>query len=56
MSIFTLLMTIHVERLSAFRHSLVLVRNTKKDKNIYLPCVGWITLDLGVIVGVIIYE
>jgi uncharacterized protein with PQ loop repeat len=27
----------------------------KKDKNIYLPCIGWITLDLGVIVGVIIY-
>ena len=27
----------------------------KKDKNIYLPCVGWIVLDLGVIIGVIIY-
>jgi uncharacterized protein with PQ loop repeat len=27
----------------------------KKDKNIYLPCVGWIVLDLGVITGVIIY-
>ena len=27
----------------------------KKDKNIYLPCVGWIVLDLGVIMGVIIY-
>jgi uncharacterized protein with PQ loop repeat len=27
----------------------------KNDKNIYLPCVGWIVLDLGVIMGVIIY-
>jgi uncharacterized protein with PQ loop repeat len=27
----------------------------KKDKNIYLPCVGWIVLDLAVIMGVIIY-
>jgi len=27
----------------------------KKDKNIYLPCVGWIVLDLAVIIGVIIY-
>ena len=27
----------------------------KKDKNIYLPCVGWIVLDLGVIIGVIIF-
>ena len=27
----------------------------KKDKNIYLPCVGWIILDVGVILGVIIY-
>ena len=27
----------------------------KKDKNIYLPCVGWIVLNLGVIMGVIIY-
>jgi uncharacterized protein with PQ loop repeat len=27
----------------------------KKDKNIYLPCVGWIVLDVGVIIGVIIY-
>ena len=48
-------LSIHVERLSAFRRYLVLVRNTKKDKNIYLPCIGWIALDLGVIVGVIIY-
>jgi uncharacterized protein with PQ loop repeat len=27
----------------------------KQDKNIYLPCVGWIVLDLAVIMGVIIY-
>ena len=25
------------------------------DKNIYLPCVGWIGLDAAVIVGVLIY-
>ena len=27
----------------------------KRDKNIYLPCVGWILLDSGVIAGVVIY-
>lgn len=27
----------------------------KNDKNIYLPCVGWIALDSAVIVGVVIY-
>jgi uncharacterized protein with PQ loop repeat len=27
----------------------------KGDKNIYLPCVGWITLDTAVILGVVIY-
>jgi uncharacterized protein with PQ loop repeat len=27
----------------------------KRDKNIYLPCVGWIALDSAVIVGVVIY-
>jgi uncharacterized protein with PQ loop repeat len=27
----------------------------KQDKNIYLPCIGWIALDIAVIVGVIIY-
>jgi uncharacterized protein with PQ loop repeat len=25
------------------------------DKNIYLPCIGWIGLDLGVIAGAIYY-
>ena len=28
----------------------------KRDKNIYLPCVGWIVLDSAVIVGAIIYK
>jgi uncharacterized protein with PQ loop repeat len=27
----------------------------KRDKNIYLACVGWIALDVAVIAGVIIY-
>jgi hypothetical protein len=27
----------------------------KRDKNIYLPCVGWIILDAAVIAGVVIY-
>src|SRR4030095_8384532 len=27
----------------------------KRDKNIYLPCVGWIVLDVGVIAGVLAY-
>lgn len=27
----------------------------KRDKNIYLPCVGWIGLDAAVIVGAVIY-
>ncbi len=27
----------------------------KHDKNIYLPCVGWIALDIAVIVGAVIY-
>ena len=27
----------------------------KQDKNIYLPCIGWILLDSAVIVGVLIY-
>lgn len=27
----------------------------KRDKNIYLPCVGWIGLDGAVIVGALIY-
>ena len=28
---------------------------TKGDKNIYLPCIGWIGLDAAVIVGTMIY-
>jgi uncharacterized protein with PQ loop repeat len=27
----------------------------KKDRNIYLPCVGWVGLDAAVIVGTLIY-
>ena len=27
----------------------------KRDKNIYLPCVGWITLNSAVIVGAFVY-
>jgi len=27
----------------------------KGDKNIYLPCVGWVGLDMAVIVGAVIY-
>jgi uncharacterized protein with PQ loop repeat len=28
----------------------------KRDKNIYLPCVVWITLDIAVIAGVLVYS
>lgn len=27
----------------------------KRDKNIYLPCVGWVGLDAAVIVGAVVY-
>ena len=27
----------------------------KRDKNIYLPCVGWVGLDAAVVVGALIY-
>ena len=27
----------------------------KRDRNIYLPCVGWISLDAAVVVGLLIY-
>ena len=27
----------------------------RRDRNIYLPCIGWIGLDIGVIAGVIFY-
>lgn len=27
----------------------------KRDKNIYLPCVGWLALDAAVIIGAVIY-
>jgi len=27
----------------------------KRDRNIYLPCVGWVGLDTAVIVGAVVY-
>jgi uncharacterized protein with PQ loop repeat len=27
----------------------------KRDRNIYLPCIGWILLDGGVVAGVLLY-
>ena len=27
----------------------------KRDRNIYLPCVGWVGLDAAVIIGAIVY-
>jgi uncharacterized protein with PQ loop repeat len=27
----------------------------KRDKNIYLPCIGWMTLDIAVVVGALVY-
>ena len=27
----------------------------KRDKNIYLPCIGWIGLDAAVIAGAVVY-
>jgi uncharacterized protein with PQ loop repeat len=27
----------------------------KQDKNIYVPCIGWMTLDIAVILGVVVY-
>jgi hypothetical protein len=28
----------------------------KRDRNIYLPCVGWLLLDGAVVVGIFIYD
>ena len=28
----------------------------KRDKNIYLPCIGWIVLDGAIIAGVVFYN
>ncbi len=28
----------------------------KRDRNIYLPCVGWLLLDGAVVAGVIVYQ
>lgn len=27
----------------------------QRDRNIYLPCVGWIALDIGVVAGALLY-
>ena len=27
----------------------------KRDRNIYLPCIGWIALDVAVIAGAVVY-
>jgi len=44
-----------VERVSRLSHSLVLVRDTEEGQEHLLPCVGWIVLDIAVIVGVFVY-
>lgn len=44
-----------VGRLSGLGPAVVLVGIRKGDKNIYLACVGWIVLDVAVILGVILY-
>src|SRR6195256_6059999 len=28
---------------------------SKRDRNIYLPCVGWVALDAAVIAGTVVY-
>jgi uncharacterized protein with PQ loop repeat len=28
----------------------------KRDRNIYLPCLGWIALDVAVIAGAVVYR
>jgi hypothetical protein len=28
----------------------------ERDRNIYLPCVGWLLLDGAVVVGIFIYD
>lgn len=28
----------------------------KRDKNIYLPCIGWMFLDIAVLVGALMYR
>jgi hypothetical protein len=27
----------------------------RRDKNIYLPCIGWIALDVAVVAGALLY-
>ena len=28
----------------------------QRDKNIYLPCIGWIALDIAVVAGALVYD
>ena len=28
---------------------------SKRDRNIYMPCIGWISLDAAVVLGVVLY-
>jgi hypothetical protein len=43
-----------MECVSRLCHTLVLLRIQKRDKNIYLPCIGWMLLDAAVLVGVVV--
>ena len=28
----------------------------KHDRSIYIPCIGWITLDLAIVIGILMYR
>jgi hypothetical protein len=45
-----------IECVSCLCRYLVWFGIQKHDKNIYLPCVGWMVLDSAVILGAIIYK
>ncbi len=59
MSVFTMLMTVpQVLTIWAGHQAAVLwfwYGLQKRDKNIYLPCVGWVGLDTAVIVGAVVF-
>jgi len=40
---------------SGARSETLLRRLQQRDKNIYLPCVGWIALNSAVIAGALVY-
>jgi hypothetical protein len=42
-------------RLQRACHQALFIGIGKHDKNMYLPCVGWIALDSAVIAGVVSY-